>query len=312
MKITLENTPYTTKEKFLSNGNNKKELISFLRDAFERVNIDTVCCRDDADTSIVASALQNSLSGTVEVRAEDADVLILLIHHFDQKRHTDILFTTTKGSFSVQSVVEQLSLRQKRYLLFCHSFSGCDTVSSIFGFSKEKIYEKLCCGEVDALIETFYDIHSTSQQIRNAGIELFQYIYNAHGTPLSTLRVNRYNKQSKAGVLRPEKLPPTDGSAMQHALRTYLQLHDWIFLKSMSLDPEQYGWCKSFWGYEPIFTDIPIAPANLLKLISCNCSGDCSTRRCSCMKNNVKCVSACGTCHGNQCKNVRTDVANSE
>ena len=57
--------------------------------------------------------------------------------------------------------------------------------------------------------------------------------------------------------------------------------------------------------YEPIVT-MPMAPESLLKFVSCNCN--CSTKRCSCYKNKVKCISACGQCHGTDCKNVELHV----
>ena len=61
-------------------------------------------------------------------------------------------------------------------------------------------------------------------------------------TSLSIKRLCRYNKQAKEGVIRPASLPPTNGSAIQHSVRTYLQTQDWILLKSMSRDPRLYGW----------------------------------------------------------------------
>ena len=50
MKISRENTLYTTKEKFLSNGSNKTELISKLVEELRNARILTVRCRDDAGT----------------------------------------------------------------------------------------------------------------------------------------------------------------------------------------------------------------------------------------------------------------------
>ena len=183
-------------------------------------------------------------------------------------------------------------------------------MSSIHGFSKEKLYEILCSENLGPLLNVFYNDESTAVQIEDAGIEILQFIYKSQGTPLSTLRVNKFNKQSKAGVLRPENLPPTDGAARQHCLRAYLQLQDWLVLKSMSRDPKQYGcFLTSSGSYEPTLTTNAIAPASLLKFVSCNCSGNCSTRRCSCKKNNVKCISACGMCHG-LCKNIVSEVPN--
>ena len=52
-------------------------------------------------------------------------------------------------------------------------------------------------------------------------------------------------------------------------------------------------------------TDGIIAPRNILELVSCNCDGKCSNRKCSCVKNNVVCIDYCGC--GEYCE--ITDVA---
>lgn len=153
-------------------------------------------------------------------------------------------------------------------------------------------------------MDLFYNTDAKSADIQRAGIKIFQHIYHSLGTPLSTIRLNRYNKQSKVGVIRPEGLPPTDSAAGNHSLRAFLQLQDWLCLQSMSLNPLDYGWIQTAFGYEPIAMTGAMAPDKLLKFISCSCKGDCSTKRCSCKKNKVKCISACGHCHGNACKNV--------
>lgn len=49
------------------------------------------------------------------------------------------------------------------------------------------------------------------------------------------------------------------------------------------LNPEQYDWhINSLSGYKLILRNKLIAPAILLKFVSCNCLGDCSTRICLC------------------------------
>ena len=40
----------------------------------------------------------------------------------------------------------------------------------------------------------------------------------------------RYNKQAKGGMILLASLPPSNGSAIQHSLRAYLQIQDWILL----------------------------------------------------------------------------------
>lgn len=243
-----------------------------------------------------------------QVRAEDADVLIMLVHHSSSIHHP-VFFTTSKGSYDVKEIREALPERQLRYLIFCHAFTGCDTVSSIAGHGKTKLFNKLCSGEIDEFIDIFQDIHADKQAVLQAGIVIFQYIYNAPCTPLGEIRYDMFSRSAAAGKIKPETLPPTEGAAAQHALRAYLQTRDWLILKSMSLDPIDYGWILGVRGYEPIPTLDPMAPVELLQFTCCNCNGDCCNRRCSCKKNDVKCISACGNCKGISCKNgVNDDV----
>ena len=150
-----------------------------------------------------------------------------MCHHYDAEKNGSIMLTTNKASYNIKIVVQSLSPTQRKYLLFSHSFSGCDTVSAVFGFSKEKLYGKFSNAGLDDILDVFYDENSAVDEITSAGISMFQFIYNGIGIPLSEQRLNRFNQQSKVGVLRPEGLPPTDGAAAQHSLRTYLQLHDW-------------------------------------------------------------------------------------
>jgi len=87
MKINIETTPFVTKDIFLSNSQNKAELIIKLADEFRNHQIHTVHCRDDADTQIVKECLHQSMHGTVDVRAEDADILVMLVHHYNIEKH---------------------------------------------------------------------------------------------------------------------------------------------------------------------------------------------------------------------------------
>ena len=75
----------------------------------------------------------------------------------------------------------------------------------------------------------------------------------------------------------------------------------------MSLNPDEYGWTVGVHGYESVRTLDSMAPEELLQLTSCNCHGDCSTQRCSCKKNSIQCIYACGICKGITCKNCIND-----
>ena len=301
--------PYTTKEKFLSNSSNKSALVSMISTKLSVSNISSICRRYDADPTIVKESLQYSLLGNVGVVAEDADILIIMIHHFGINMHKEIRILTPKGYYSVNEIVNNLTPDEKLWILFCHSFSGCNTVSLIFGVSKEKFYQKICSGQLRQIIDKFYCNTNSIEDIGNAGILIFQFIYNMPTTSLSIQSLCRYNKHAKGGVSHPASLPPSNGSAIQHSLRAYLQIQDWILLKSMSRDQRLYGWYVTSAGqFEPIMTLDDTSPANLLRFASCNCSCDCTTNRCFCKKNNVKCISAGGGCHGILCKNSEVEV----
>ncbi|KAJ4933951.1 hypothetical protein JOQ06_006759, partial [Pogonophryne albipinna] len=240
------------------------------------------------------------------VRAEDADVLVMLVHHIPSTNHP-LFFTTSKGSYDVRRIREALSERERCYLLFCHAFTGCDTVSAIAGHGKTTLFDRFCAGDIDEHMDIFLDTQATKDAVIQAGTTIFQYIYHAPGTALGEIRHNMFSRKAAAGLIKPETLPPTEGAAAQHSLRAYLQTQDCILLQSMSLNPSDYGWTLGVHGYEPVPTLDPMAPEELLQFTSCNCNGDCSNRRCSCKRNGVKCISACGVCKRISCKNCGHD-----
>ena len=80
-------------------------------------HISSICCRDDADTTIVKESLQYSLLGNVGVVAEDADILIIMTRHFDINRHKKIRILTSKGHYSVNEIVNNLTPDEKLWSL---------------------------------------------------------------------------------------------------------------------------------------------------------------------------------------------------
>ena len=216
IRLREDMIPYTTKEKFLSNSSNKSALVSMISTKLSVSNISSICCRDDADTTTLKESLQYSLLGNVGVVAEDVDILIIMIHHFDINIHKEIRILTSKEYYSVNEIVNNLTPDEKLWILFCHSFSGCDTVSLIFSVSKEKFYQKICSGQLRQIIDKFYCDTTSIEDIGNAGVLIHQFIYNMLATSLSMQPLCRYNKQAKGGVIPPSpaSLPPTNGSAI--------------------------------------------------------------------------------------------------
>ena len=65
----------------MANGHNKTELIKLLSERRKSMGVKVIVARDDADTLIVREALRLAAGCKCEVRAEDTDLLCMLIHH---------------------------------------------------------------------------------------------------------------------------------------------------------------------------------------------------------------------------------------
>ena len=257
------------------------------------------------ETLIVKEAVTHSATSSVEVIAEDCDILVLLLYH-GASTENEIFFSTAKGTFKIKDISVNLTENERDRLLFVHSFTGCDTVSGIFRHGKVALLEKLCTkkDEIDAIFNKIMALDTPKEQIVATGASLFSFIYGDITKPLKTLRLNKYLKMSATKMVKPEFLPPTAGAVMQHTLRAFLQYHDWVLLGSMTLQPCSYGWYINKNGkYAPTLTEDPVAPPELLKLTICNCKTGCITMQCSCKASGLKCIPACGVCHGQGCTN---------
>ena len=104
-----------------------------------------------------------------------------------------------------------------------------------------------------------------------------------------------------------QKAPPMARAAYFHSLRVHLQIMTWKRI-SVKFDPTQWGWKADGKFLQPIMTDLDPAPGTLLKFIRCKCKvstrNPCSSNVCSCQKHGLKCIVACGDCHGQNYQNT--------
>ena len=75
--------------------------------------------------------------------------------------------------------------------------------------------------------------------------------------------------------------------------------------ETQSLNLTNWGWKKDYGYLVPIPTDKDVAPANKLKVINCRWNYLPKIKLCSCKKNGLKCITACGECHGEDCNNKK-------
>ena len=233
------------KERFLSNNLNKDSFLNLLANTLVVAGICVRQAVEDADTLVVKAALESTASGTVNVYADDTDIFIVLLHHISSAKNT-IYLTAVGKKHNMQKFSETLSPKQAQSLLVAYSFTGCDTVSSIFRVSKVKSFQKMSgVHSPENLIQVFLDKRSSVDDIKSAGVKLFEFLYQNPNSKwrltLQELRYHKFMRMAARGVISPKDLPPSVGAAEQHALRAYIQVSDWVALTTKSLDPELFG-----------------------------------------------------------------------
>ena len=87
MVLTRDMTLTTTCEVFLCNTRNKNQLIRALLVQLRELGILTYQSQGDADTFIVKRALPEATHSTIDVVAEDTDILILFIEHLNNSKN---------------------------------------------------------------------------------------------------------------------------------------------------------------------------------------------------------------------------------
>ena len=155
------------------------------------------------------------------------------------------------------------------------------------------------------------------------GPVLFQY-YNvywvvllygdSYAEELDSLRYKRFcDKVSKStSPVDPQSLPPTSAAAKYHSLRVCYQVMVWKDFKH-DLKPEDWGWYVHDGRLLPLQTDKPAAPSEILDVICCSCTKDCSTKKCTCCKYGLHYMPVCDEFRGVSCTNsLLHDLSNGD
>ncbi|KAG1710392.1 hypothetical protein GQR58_002674 [Nymphon striatum] len=274
MKLTMK------KDIFFSNPQNKQRLLNMLSESLNENNCKTLHAESDADVLIAQTAVEAANLNTTVLVGDDTDLLILLCHHFKSGRF-DLYFqpepkvnSKKNRTWNIKLVKQDLGDAICDGILFIHAILGSDTTSHVHGFGKGASLKKFTTSkQFQNQASIFYNETSTKDDIIEAGEKAL-----------------------------PQSLPPTTRAAKFHSLRAYHQVQEWK--ANQHLLPTEWGWKLLANTLVPIQTDLPPAPEDLLMVIRCNCTTDCSNAKCTCMKHNLKCSSACGHCRGSGCTNA--------
>ena len=137
-----ENTILTLgKSLFLSNTSNKAKFISLLSKFLEQAGYLVRICSSDADKDIVTSAITMSQMTNTIIVGEDTDLFVLAMSKWKQTEFR-LIMQSSMSKKNANSVVDIGHVCRNtppevlENILFAYAFSGCDTTSRIFGYSK--------------------------------------------------------------------------------------------------------------------------------------------------------------------------------
>lgn len=304
MKVTLK------KDDFLSNSKNKQRFINMLSQFLKKSNCTTYHADGDADVLIVKTAVESARERTTVLVGDDTDLLVLLCFYTHPDGY-DLFFkpepkaNSRRRVWNMKKVKEQLGFNVCRDILFLHAISGCDTTSRPYGIGKAGALKKYVNSQHFREQAKVFDLPSSLDDVVAAGEEALVSLYGGKpGEKLDTLRHQRYCEKlaTKSSQIQPQNLPPTSAAAKYHSQRVYLQVKQWKG-EDEEISVEDWGWKLSDDQVHPVMTDLPAAPESLLRMIRCNCSLDCASKRCSCRKHGLECSPACGQCRGTACTN---------
>ncbi len=156
---------------------------------------------------------------------------------------------------------------------------------------------------MEAITWLLMDNDVTSEQVGEAAIRLFVILFGGKKSDsLNSLRQAKYMEMvASAKKFDPHRLSPTARAAHYHSFVS-------------SLNPLSWGWKLNGSTLQPVITDLELAPQSLLKFIHCKCklstANPCGGNLCSCRKHGLKCVTACGDCRGESCRNAEETAYN--
>ena len=190
-----------SREKFLTNSQNKEQLIEMLMEALTKVGEQVLKSNKDADTLVVQTAVTQTDGGnkSVQVLANDSDILFLLVyygHQFQNLRSGDVL---------IHQVWDVMTEAQRQWFLLAYAYSRRDTVSYIFGkgtVTIMKMFTDPKNGEILApILEAFMNPDTPLEVILidRECVRLMQLIYGDISKSLGELRCIAYRKKLQTG-----------------------------------------------------------------------------------------------------------------
>ena len=259
---------------------------------------------EDSDLLIAQTAMQSAATKNTVLVADDADLVILLCYYADPDGFDLFMQCSTRGTtkknriWDIKVTQSELGADICNNILFIHAILGCDTTSRLYGLGKGLTLKRFTSSALFRdKAEQFCKKDATVDGVIDVGEGELVCLYSGkEGENLDGLRYTKFcdNVATNNVHIRPQTLPPISAAARYHSMRVYLQVQQWLGVCNMK--ETDWGWMTTDENLVPVMTLLPPAPDELLRVIRCNWTTDCSTARCRRRKHSLDGSPACGQC----------------
>jgi hypothetical protein len=196
----------------------------------------------------------------------------------------------------IHEIANSLGPQASTAYLFFHSFSGCDTTSSLHGKGKKSFIDTW--KKMASATPVFEKMATSPRDISQADRDIIeQFVVTLYCKAFDGIKVNearRYLFASRGKAI--ENIPPTAAALNEHVKRSVLQAQKWydcLEAHRIEMDPVNWGWIKEDDEFVPVWSILPDVSNVAKALISCGCTS-CVAARCKCKKSGLKCTELCG------------------
>ena len=234
------------------------------------------------------------------VKTVDSDVVVIALsafHRIPSLQELWIEFGVGKHLkfLPIHEIANSLGPQACTAYLFFHSFSGCDTTSTLHRKGKKSFSDTW--KKMASATPVFEKMATSPGDICQAGRDIIeQFVVALYCKAFDGTKVNearRYLFASRGTAI--ENIPQTAAALNEHVKRSVLQANKWyecLEAHRIEMDPLNWGWMKEGNEFLPVWS-VLLDVSNVAKaLISCGCT-NCVAARCKCKKSGLKCTEIC-------------------
>ena len=222
---------------------------------------------------------------------------------------------SNKRYIKVTSIGSKLGRSACDGIIGAHPFTGCDSTSAFNGQGTACDLwlvhnDATFCSAMASLGKSLHPPEEVFTSCEKATCILYN--FNARSKKLtspSTYSVNEMRAiMFTSGTSDPSKLPPCKDALRKKVQRANYQAYinrSCIQQKDMMPSPHGHGWIVSD-DIQIDWMDMQPAPSTVLALMWCGCKTGCTSNKCRCKKNGLRCTGIC-TC-STECENQSRDV----